>query len=101
MDISLDELEELSAQMGSDRWRQVSDVAQVVANYLRCHPRVEAVRYPGLKSDPLFERAAQTLRGGFGPLVHYEVDGQWHCLECSPGDAKDAVLELEERLRYA
>ena len=87
--------------MGSDRWRQVSDVAQVVANYLRCHPRVEAVRYPGLKSDPLFERAAQTLRGGFGPLVHYEVDGQWHCLECAPGDAKDAVLELEERLRYA
>ena len=98
MDISLDELKELSLQMGSARWRAVSDVAQVVANYLRCHPRVDAVRYPGLKSDPLFEQAARTLVGGFGPLVWYEVGGQWLCLECEPCDAKELILTLEAQL---
>ncbi|MBQ9006341.1 MAG: PLP-dependent transferase [Atopobiaceae bacterium] len=98
MDFSLDGLKELSAQMGAERWRVVSDVAQVVANYLRCHPRVEVVRYPGLKSDPLFEQAARTLVGGFGPVVCYQAEGEWHRLECGPRDAKELILELEARL---
>ena len=84
--------------MGQEAWRKASDVAQVVANYLRCHPKVESVRYPGLKADPLFEEASHKLVGGFGPFVRYCVAGEWRMLECEPGDAKEAVLALEHML---
>ena len=95
---SLEALLQLSDEMGRQRWRLVSDVAQVVANYLRCHPRVEAVRYPGLKDDPLFDEAARTLVGGFGPHVAYRVAGEWRRLDCGPVDAKELVLQLERSL---
>lgn len=81
--------------MGRQQWRLVSDVAQVVACYLRCHPRVEAVRYPGLKEDPLFKKASCTLVGGFGPCVWYCVAGEWRELVCEAGDARELVLSLE------
>jgi len=96
--VSLEELVELSEKMGRQRWRLVSDVAQVVANYLRCHPRVEAVRYPGLKSDPLFAEASHTLVGGFSPVVLYRTMGEWHELVCEQVDAKELILSLEQRL---
>lgn len=95
---NLEDLLLLHEQMGRDRWREVSDVAQVVANYLRCHPRVEAVRYPGLKCDPDFKVAAHTLVGGFGPVVWYYTAGEWCELICEPGDAKAAVMALEREL---
>ncbi|MBR3318227.1 MAG: PLP-dependent transferase [Atopobiaceae bacterium] len=85
--------------MGRTQWRTASDVAQVVANYLRCHPRVEAVRYPGLKSDPLFAKAACTLVGGFGPYVTFRVAGEWHVLHCEEADSRDVVMELERELQ--
>lgn len=81
--------------MGRERWRALSDAAQVVANYLVCHPRVEAVRYPGLKSDPDFGRAANTLVGGFGPRVAYHAAGEWRLWEADDRDARDQVMELE------
>ena len=84
--------------MGGKRWREVSDVAQVAASYLRCHPRVEVVRYPGLKGDPLFDKAARTLVGGFGPYVDVRVAGEWRYLEFGPVDARESVLELERSL---
>ena len=84
--------------MGRKRWSEVSDVAQVVASYLRCHPRVEALRYPGLKEDPLFNEAAHTLVGGFGPFVDVRVAGEWRHLEFEPCDAREAVLGLERAL---
>lgn len=80
------------------RYRAASDVAQVVANYLRCHPRVEEVRYPGLKGDPSFAVAARTLVGGFGPWVDYRSDGTWHRVTCEPEDPKVAVMRLEREL---
>lgn len=84
--------------MGRERWRALSDAAQVVANYLVCHPRVEAVRYPGLKSDPDFGRAANTLVGGFGPRAAYRAAGEWRLWEADDRDARDQVMELEMRL---
>ncbi|MDO4798770.1 MAG: PLP-dependent transferase [Coriobacteriales bacterium] len=98
MDSTLAKLCDLRASMGDDAWRTRSDVAQVVANYLRCHPHVEEVRYPGLKQDPLFNEAARTLVGGFGPLVRFCVLGQWHELVCEPCDAKELVCSLERTL---
>lgn len=97
-DLDIDALSALSSQLGRERWRALSDAAQVVANYLACHPRVEAVRYPGLKSDPDFPRAANTLVGGFGPRVAYRVAGEWRLWEADERDAREQVMELERAL---
>ncbi|MBM6675237.1 PLP-dependent transferase [Olsenella uli] len=96
--LDLAALQTLSSQLGRERWRALSDAAQVVANYLACHPRVEAVRYPGLKSDPDFPRAANTLVGGFGPRVAYRATGEWHLWEADGRDARDQVMDLEAAL---
>ena len=96
--LDLATLQALSSRMGRERWRVLSDAAQVVANYLACHPRVEAVRYPGLKADPDFPRAANVLVGGFGPYVAYRVAGEWRLWEADDRDARDQVMELEMRL---
>lgn len=83
------------------RYRAASDVAQVVAAYLRCHPRVVEVRYPGLKGDPSFEVAARTLVGGFGPFVDYRVpasEGWVRWTACPDDDPREAVLALEREL---
>lgn len=98
-DISLKQLQALAEEMGRRQWRATSDVAQVVANYLHCHPRVEAVRYPGLKSDPLFAKAACTLVGGFGPYVTFRVAGEWRVVRCEEADPRDVVMELERELQ--
>ena len=75
-----------------------SDAAQVVAAYLACHPRVEAVRYPGLKTDPSFSRATSQLVGGFGPYVDYmwkESPGEWHRFTATDEDARTQIINFE------
>lgn len=75
-----------------------SDAAQVVAAYLACHPRVEAVRYPGLKTDPSFTRATSQLVGGFGPYVDYmwkESPGEWHRFTATDEDARTQIINFE------
>ena len=96
--LDLATLQALSSRMGRERWRVLSDAAQVVANYLACHPRVGAVRYPGLKADPDFPRAANELVGGFGPYVAYRAAGEWRLWEADDRDAREQVMELEMRL---
>ena len=96
--LDIDALSALSSQMGRERWRVLSDVAQVVANYLTCHPRVEAVRYPGLKADPDFPHAANVLVGGFGPYVRYRMAGEWRLWEADERDPRDQVMDLERLL---
>ena len=75
-----------------------SDAAQVVAAYLACHPRVEAVRYPGLKTDPSFARATSQLVGGFGPYMDYmwrESPGEWHRFTATDEDARTQIINFE------
>lgn len=75
-----------------------SDAAQVVAAFLVCHPRVEAVRYPGLKTDPNFARATSQLVGGFGPYVDYmwkESPGEWHRFTATDEDARTQIINFE------
>ncbi|MBS6385718.1 MAG: PLP-dependent transferase, partial [Atopobium sp.] len=75
-----------------------SDAAQVVAAYLACHPRVEVVRYPGLKTDPNFARATSQLVGGFGPYVDYmwkESPGEWHRFTATDEDARTQIINFE------
>lgn len=94
----------LQETMSTGEWRARSDAAQVIANYLRCHPRVAEVRYPGLTSDPAYREASSTLRGGFGPLVWFQVAGEGAAsrrfvLAADDADARDQVMALEALLR--
>lgn len=98
----LDALTELAKSMLAGEWRARSDAAQAVACYLACHPRVAAVRYPGLTSDPDYQRASSTLRCGFGPWVDVCLAGGekpgWLRLDVTDADAPTWVMRLEELL---
>ncbi len=90
---------ELIAAAGTS-WRQKSDSAQVVASYLRCHPQVARVAYPGLKGDESFSVAARTLQSGFGPVVDWQqtLGGSWHRVVCDASDPREQVMTLEQQL---
>lgn len=90
---------ELIAAAGTS-WRQRSDSAQVVASYLRCHPQVARVAYPGLKGDDSFSVAARTLQSGFGPVVDWlRAHGDtWHRVVCDASDPRKQVMALEQQL---
>lgn len=49
--------------------------ALAVAKYLKQHPAVEWVRYPGLEDDPMFELQKKYLKGKGGPMVVFELKG--------------------------
>lgn len=49
--------------------------AQAIAEFLEDHPKVREVYYPGLPSHPGHEIAVKQMRGGFGGVVSFEVEG--------------------------
>jgi O-acetylhomoserine (thiol)-lyase len=49
--------------------------AMAVAKFLRNHPGVDWVLYPGLEDHPTHQLAARYLRGGFGALVGFGIKG--------------------------
>ena len=49
--------------------------ALLVARYLKAHPKVTWVRYPGLEEDPAHAPALRVLNGGFGGMVVFGVRG--------------------------
>ena len=49
--------------------------ALAVAEFLRDHPGVEWVLYPGLANHPSHAMAKKLLRGGFGALVGFGIKG--------------------------
>jgi len=50
--------------------------ARDLAGRLAAHPRVKAVHYPGLPTHPDHDRAARTLRGGFGTIATIDLGGR-------------------------
>jgi len=46
-----------------------------VAQYLKKHPKVAWVRYPGLPDDPAFGTASRYLKKGFGGMVVFGLKG--------------------------
>ncbi len=56
------------------RMKKHEENAIAVANYLKGHPAVERVFYPGLKSHPGHELAARQMKG-FGGVVSFEIKG--------------------------
>ena len=57
------------------RMRQHEENAFAVANYLKGHPSVKRVFYPGLESHPGYEIAKRQMKG-FGGVVSFEIDGE-------------------------
>jgi O-acetylhomoserine (thiol)-lyase len=49
--------------------------ALAVAEHLKKHPKVDWVRYPGLKEDPAYPVASKYLKKGFGGMVVFGVKG--------------------------
>ena len=52
-----------------------SENALAVAQFLKKHPKVAWVTYPGLSDDPNHKLAQKYLHGGFGPLVGVGIKG--------------------------
>jgi O-acetylhomoserine (thiol)-lyase len=71
-----------------------------VAQFLKAHPKVTGVRYPGLPGDPAFERAQTYLPNGCGAIVTFETPNaqtfidklQLFSLLANVGDAKSLVI---------
>lgn len=57
------------------RVERMSANALTLATYLRDHPAVEAVLYPGLPGDPGHALASQQMQGGFGGLLSVLIKG--------------------------
>lgn len=57
------------------RQRRHSENALAVARWLKTHPRVRWVVYPGLEDDPSHPLAAKYLRKGYGGLVGFGIEG--------------------------
>ncbi len=68
--IFLQGLETLSLRM-----ERHSQNALEIAKYLKTHPKVAWVRYPGLSDDPTYAVAAKYLKKGFGGMVIFGIKG--------------------------
>ena len=53
---------------------RAQESAQKVAEYLEAHPKVEWVKYPGLKSHPQYELGKSQMNGP-GSMISFEVKG--------------------------
>ncbi|WP_037572820.1 O-acetylhomoserine aminocarboxypropyltransferase/cysteine synthase family protein [Spirochaeta cellobiosiphila] len=57
------------------RMERHSENGLKVAKYLKNHPQVEWVRYPGLEDDPSHAIASKYLKKGFGGMVVFGIKG--------------------------
>ena len=75
-----------------------------VARFLKEHPKVGWVRYPGLEDDPTYPVASKYLKKGFGGMVVFGIQGgadagqkfvdglKLFSLLANVGDAKSLVI---------
>ncbi|MEM5470666.1 aminotransferase class I/II-fold pyridoxal phosphate-dependent enzyme [Hoeflea sp. AS60] len=57
------------------RVAQMSRSTQKIATWLKAHPKVADVYYPGLESHPGHDIASAQMSGGFGCLMSFLVEG--------------------------
>lgn len=57
------------------RQRQHSANAIEIARWLKTHPQVSWVTYPGLKDDPSYPVASRYLKNGFGGMIGFGIKG--------------------------
>lgn len=81
-----------------------SENALKVAQYLKKHPKIAWVRYPGLPDDPSYKTASKYMKNGFGGMVVTGVKGGYNAAVkiidtiklfshlANVGDAKSLIL---------
>ena len=86
------------------RMQRHCENASAVARFLKKHPKVEWVRYPGLEDDPTYPVASKYLKNGFGGMVVFGIKGgldagqkfvdslKLFSLLANVGDAKSLVI---------
>jgi O-acetylhomoserine (thiol)-lyase len=86
------------------RMQRHCENAAEVAGFLKAHPKVQWVRYPGLPEDPTYPVASKYLKNGFGGMVVFGIKGglaagkkfvdslQLFSHLANVGDAKSLVL---------
>ena len=86
------------------RMQRHCENAAEVARFLKEHPQVEWVRYPGLPDDPSHPVASKYLKNGFGGMVVFGIKGgleagqkfvdslKLFSLLANVGDAKSLVI---------
>jgi len=52
------------------------DNALELAQWLKAHPQVVSVNYPGLKDSPTYANATKYLKNGFGAVLSFEIKGE-------------------------
>lgn len=57
------------------RIKRHSENAEKLAAYLERHPAVEWINYPGLASHPSHQLAGKYLKGGFGSVITFGIEG--------------------------
>ena len=57
------------------RIKRHSENAERLAAYLEEHPAVEWINYPGLTSHPSHQLAKKYLKGGFGSVITFGIEG--------------------------
>ena len=57
------------------RMQRHCENAAEVARFLKAHPKVAWVRYPGLTDDPTYPVASRYLKNGFGGMVVFGIKG--------------------------
>jgi methionine-gamma-lyase len=62
------------------RMERSMESAQKIAEYLEKHPKVEWVKYPGLKSHPQHDLAKQQMKG-FGAMISFGLKGGYQAGE--------------------
>jgi len=67
--------------------------AMKVAKYLENHPKVEWVKYPGLKSHPQFELAKKQMAGP-GAMISFELKGGFNAGKTLMDNVKLAMLAV-------
>ena len=67
--------------------------AQKIAQYLEQHPKIEWIRYPGLKSHPHYELGRQQMSGS-GAMMSFEVKGGLEAGKIIMDNVKVALLAV-------
>ncbi len=75
------------------RMERSQESAQKVATFLENHPKVEWVKYPGLKSHPQHELAKQQM-SGFGAMISFELKGGFKAGETMMNNVHLAMLAV-------
>ena len=57
------------------RVQRTVDNAMQLAEWLKAHPKVESVNYPGLKGNKYHELGKKYLRNGFGGVLSFKIKG--------------------------